>query len=109
MELTEDSLPFITGMGYRNKCDFIYDEFFQFNINDVIQFDEMKIFVKTDMLFDFIDRVMIKINKKFILYTHNSDLCIDINYNKLLNSEYLIKWYGQNVNINHPKLISIPI
>ena len=30
--LTAHSLPFITGMGYRHKCDFIYDEFYMFDI-----------------------------------------------------------------------------
>ena len=52
-KLTEGSLPFITGMGYRNKCDFIYDEFGKFDISNIDQFDGMKIFVKTDYLSEF--------------------------------------------------------
>ena len=59
MELTKDSLPFITGMGYRKICDFIYDEFYKVNITEVNQFDGMKIFVKTDFLFEFISKSML--------------------------------------------------
>ena len=109
MELTQDSLPFITGMGYRKICDYIYDEFYQFDINNIDQFDKMKIFVKTDFLFDFEFKILPKINKNFILYTHNSDLCIDNKYLSILNNDYLIKWYGQNINTIHDKLQSIPI
>jgi hypothetical protein len=109
MELTKDSLPFITGMGYRKKCDFIYDEFYQFDINKVNQFDGMKIFVKTDMLDDFKSIIIPNIKNKFILYTHNSDLSIDDSYLSIMNNDYLLKWYGQNINFFHDKLFSIPI
>jgi hypothetical protein len=109
MELTKDSLPFLTGMGYRNQCDFIYDEFYKFNIEIIDQFDGMKIFVKTDMLFEFESIILTKITKKFILYTHNSDLSIDDKYLKIINNDYLLKWYGQNINTHNYKLVSIPI
>lgn len=109
MELTKDSLPFISGMGYRKICDFVYDEFYKFNINEVIQFDDMKIFVKTDYLFEFIHYILPHINKKFVLYTHNSDQSIDNRHIGILNNNYLIKWFAQNVNIYNDKLFSIPI
>jgi len=109
MDLTKDSLPFITGMGYRKKCDFIYDEFYQFDINKVNQFDGMKIFVKTDMLNDFKSIILPNIKNKFILYTHNSDLSINDSYLSIMNNDYLLKWYGQNINFLHYKLFSIPI
>jgi hypothetical protein len=109
MDLTKDSLPFLTGMGYRKQCDFIYDEFYRFDIDQVEQFDGMKIFVKTDILFEFQSMVLIKIRKKFILYTHNSDLSIDDKYLQIINNDYLLKWYGQNINTYNDKLVSIPI
>ena len=109
MDLTKDSLPFITGMGYRKKCDFIYDEFYKFDINKVNQFDGMKIFVKTDMLNDFKSIILPNIKNKFILYTHNSDLSINDSYLSIMNNDYLLKWYGQNINFLHYKLFSIPI
>lgn len=103
------SLPYITGMGYRYLCDYKYDEFETFNIEHINQFDGMKIFVKTDYLIEFHNNVLNRINKKFYLYTHNSDLCIDNNYINILNNDYLIEWLGQNINIKHNKLKSIPI
>lgn len=106
---TEDSYPYITGMGYRKMCDYVYDEFYKFDIHRIIQFDNMKIFVKTDFLSEFEFRILPKINKNFILFTHNSDLSIDSKYLNILNNIYLVKWFGQNINIINPKLYSIPI
>lgn len=45
----------------------------------------------------------------YILVTHNGDEPIDSRYMPLLNDSNLIKWYGTNVCISHPKLQSIPI
>ena len=108
-KLTKHSLPFITGMGYRSMCDYIYDEFSKFNISEILQFHGMKIFIKTDFLYEFISNILIHINCDFIIYSHNSDLCIDNRYISILNNKHLIKWYAQNVNLVHEKLISIPI
>lgn len=60
--------------------------------------------------------------QKFILITHNSDGCItnnpkrydsgssnDIDINLLKIPDNLVKWYSQNVNVIHNKIISIPI
>lgn len=109
MELTKDSLPFITGMGYRKICDFIYDEFYKLNINEIEQFDSMKIFVKTDFLFEFIREVLPNITNKFFLYSHNSDECVDGRYSEIFDNEYLLTWFAQNVNIINDKVKSIPI
>jgi len=109
MLVTDDSTPFITGMGYRKNCDYIYDEFSKFTIDNINQFDGMKIFVKTDLLFEFESHILQKINKNFILYTHNSDLCIDSKYNSIIDNKFLLRWFGQNINTYHDKLESIPI
>lgn len=45
----------------------------------------------------------------FIIVTHNSDKHIDNQYLNYLNDDMLVKWYSQNVDLVHPKLISIPI
>ena len=41
---------------------------------------------------------------KFVLVTHNSDVNVTTP-----PSENVIKWFAQNVNIVHPKIVSIPI
>ncbi len=45
----------------------------------------------------------------FILITHNSDENIDSRYESLLYSNKIIKWYAQNVLLDHPKLHILPI
>jgi hypothetical protein len=45
----------------------------------------------------------------FKLITHNGDEPIDGRHMTILNHPLLIKWYGTNVCIEHPKLQSIPI
>lgn len=47
---------------------------------------------------------LIKTNKKVKVVTHNSDLNVEFTPPK-----NVIKWYSQNVNIKHPRIISIPI
>jgi len=43
-------------------------------------------------------------NKKFIVITHNSDANVDF-----APPDNVIKWYSQNVNIQHERIMSIPI
>lgn len=107
--MIEHSLPYISGMGYRHKCDFTYDEFFKFNPTTIEQFDGMKIFVKTDFLDEFFINIIPRIKKKIILYTHNSDLLITEKYIGILENQHILKWYGQNIGFKHKKLESIPI
>ena len=45
----------------------------------------------------------------FVLITHNSDEIINEKYESLLNSDKIIKWYAQNINIKHHKLHLLPI
>ena len=47
----------------------------------------------------------------FVLVTHNSDGEIknNIEVNKILNCNKLLKWYGQNICFEHPKLLFLPI
>jgi hypothetical protein len=47
--------------------------------------------------------------KPYVLVTHNGDQHIDGSHLSILNDPNLIRWFGQNVNIVHPKLESIPI
>lgn len=107
MNLTEDSLPFITGMGFRKKCDLVYDEFHKCKINDL--FNRCQIFIKTDLIHSFYTQILSKTNKNIIIFTHNSDLNIDNSHKYILECENLIIWYAQNVNFSHSKLKSIPI
>ena len=68
-----------------------------------------KIFVYTDILNFFFENVFPFIETKFTLISHNSDLGISSEYKKYLDSNKIIKWYGQNTTFSHKKIIQIPI
>lgn len=99
--------PYFTGMTFLNFCDFVLDEKTSFNPQQVK--NGSTIFVKTDYLGDFCNNYVPYIMVKFVLITHNSDLSIPGKYKNLLNNSNLIAWFGENVVVQHPKLVGIPI
>jgi hypothetical protein len=94
------------------------------NSSDNFNFDVSTnpiIFVKSDLLRDYIDDLL-KLEKKYsIITTSNDDICMpyvyfpckDIDtknkYDSLLNHKYLNKWYTKNPSILHEKLVPLPI
>jgi hypothetical protein len=101
------SFNFITGNNFKQKSHYYLDEF-GFGIIKKPAKDEIIIFfVKTDYIDVFFNRY--KPNTNFILITHNSDYHITKNHLNYLNDDFLVKWFAQNVDVNHPKLFSIPI
>lgn len=110
---TQDSLPYISGDGFRNFADFVYDlkadsDSSRFILAHAKSGDV--IFVQADRLGSFFSKVHRHIQVSYILLTHNSDDSIPGPYLRFLDDEKLIKWFGQNVEgAYHPKLIPIPI
>ena len=79
-------------------------------------FDGMSIYVCSDLLNFFVNNILHKINKMFVLVSGDSDLCVPVEalkaneIGKLLNSPYLIKWFLQNTQVQYnPKMIQMPI
>ena len=79
-------------------------------------FNGMSIYVCSDLLKFFVKNIFPKINKNFILVSGDSDLCVPreiLNvpeFNSIVNSPYLIKWFAQNTQIQeHSKIIQMPI
>jgi hypothetical protein len=75
-------------------------------------FDGMSIYVCSDLLNFFVNNILHKINKMFVLVSGDSDLCVPVEalkaneIGKLLNSPYLIKWFLQNTQVQYnPKMI----
>ena len=82
-----------------------------FEINEVNKYDNPKyIFCYTHCINILSDKI-IYLKNDFILITHNSDENIVNNKDieKIYNSNKLIKWYSQNLCINHNKLFFLPI
>ena len=100
-------MDFICGEHFKSLCDFSLDENgFNKIHQEKPQFKEPLFFVKTDYIFHFVNNFL---KEPVRLLTHNSDYCIDQKYIEILNDSRVISWYAQNINIEHPKLSSIPI
>lgn len=103
------SPPYITGDGFRAYCDFIFDK-----TNKKIDAAKVKegdaIFVQTEYLSRFFQRVHPKISTRYVLVTHNSDLPIPGGFAEYLDDPKILAWFGQNVeSCNHPKIHPLPI
>jgi hypothetical protein len=71
------------------------------------------IYVCTDALQNFAQNFLPQIATPFTLVSGDSDMLVnDItvpHIATILNSQYLIVWYAQNLSVNHPKLFHMPI
>ena len=105
---TSDSYPYVTGMGFRNRSHFIFDEFRQDGADNITH-DGQVVFIKTDLVPMFFANVMPKVKHSVKIITHNSAIGIDLNHLQFLDNRMVDYWYAQNANIRHEKLISIPL
>lgn len=106
--MRKSSSPYISGDTFRSICDFIIDEA-RIPFDPVHVQDGDIIFLNADFMNYFFSEVHQHIKSRYILVTHNSDCSIPGKYENYLDDERLIAWFGQNVNLVHPKLIPIPI
>ena len=79
-------------------------------------FNGMSIYVCSDLFHFFVNKILPKIKKTFILVTGDSDLCVprealtDKETFALLNYPYLLKWFIQNTQVqDNPKIVQLPI
>jgi len=99
----------VSGDSFRSYCDFAYDE-----LDRSLDPSSVKpgnvIFVKTDFLGEFFQKIHPKINSKYIIVSHNSDYGAPGNFKAYLDDEKLVAWFAQNVDgYVHKKLHPIPI
>ena len=78
--------------------------------------DGMSIYVCSDLLKYFVSYILPRIDKKFVLVTGDSDMCVpkealtEKDTYTLLKSAFLIKWFAQNTRIQESdKIIQMPI
>jgi hypothetical protein len=116
----------ITGEKIQQCCDIYLGKSEDFNYNPIIKNQNNK-HICIDNISDYydnpclifcyshrIDQLALKIcyfKNQFILVTHNSDQNIEPteNVNKILSSNNLKKWYGQNLCFHSDKLHMLPI
>lgn len=67
------------------------------------------LFVYTHLIPYFKKWIATRLNKPFILISHNSDHAVTIEDIDLLNHPRLVNWFAQNAEICHSKLSALPI
>jgi hypothetical protein len=67
------------------------------------------LFVYTHILDFFFYEIYPLLKHSFVLVTHNSDYGISEKYERFIAEGKIIKWFAQNVEYDHPKLVPIPI
>jgi hypothetical protein len=108
VDATDDSYPYVTGMGFRNRCHLIFDEFLK-EQSSQISTEGQVVFVKSDFIQTFFSEILPTIQHRIKIVTHNSAIGIDNRFLEFLNHPKILKWYAQNANVYHPKLQSIPL
>jgi hypothetical protein len=101
----DHSYPYLTGNGFSVQCQYVWN-YDGFKINPNYKFLNW-VYVKTDHIHDFFNTV--KLKEPFVLLTGNSDLSINESHLKFINDSRVLFWFGQNVEIEHPKVKTIPI
>lgn len=101
------SYPYVTGDGFRNFADHIYD-----NICTVFAPEKVKekdvIFVGDSTIKKFLTEIHPKIKSSYILVTHNGDAMVDQEVFSLIDGK-ILKWYGINILVSYPKVVPIPL
>jgi len=111
------SYPYISGDTFRAFCDFIIDET-NVSFDPLAVKDGDIIFLNPDP-FDkrkygkighFFNVIHPQIQSRYILVTHNSLFSFPGKYERFLDDEKLIAWFGKNLDkTNHPKACPLPI
>ena len=120
---------YVSRYGIMHKCDFYSNDSFKFNNhNNQHNINYLNVMFSNNTLFDgaiiyipnihmdiFILKYLNKINKMFILVSGIDDTSFPDNnitqnmVNLLINNQYLIKYFSENLLIKHPKIYNIPI
>ncbi len=103
---------YLSGNAFKNICKYSSGHYssareHHFNFKVRKDLDNNYVFVKTEYIPTFFE--YIHLDFPFKIITHNSDEAIDHRFLKYLDNPLVQEWYGQNINIEHEKLRSIPI
>ena len=100
---------------WRNVNIYALNEFFR-KLSQKRGDNVIKLFIYTHILAPFVEFVLDKLDRKleYVLYLHNSDHPLDINYKRMLVKPFIRHVYAQNIDypINEPgaeKLTALPI
>ncbi len=101
------SYPYVTGDGFRQLADHIYDEAKTDFNPDVVKPGQI-IFLGNSRIKNFFKEFNGKIKADYVLISHNGDENVDQEAVGLMD-ERVKRWYGINVVVKHPKVVPIPL
>lgn len=119
--LRASSAPFISGDTFRSFADHIFDETTELEGPDsvktrdaVFEPTDVKfgdvVFVKGDLLEQFLLKKHPQIMHPYVLICHNSDEKMPGEFARFLEDDKILEWFAQNVEeYAHPKLTNLPI
>ncbi len=101
------SLPFVTGDGFRELADHIFDDLaVTLNPADIQVGDT--VFVGDSLIQKFLETIHPHIVGTYTLITHNGDAVVDQTVFERARDK-VTTWYGINVIYSHPQIIPIPL
>lgn len=101
-------IQFVRGSAFRALAKHTYDEFGKMESGESVQQGDI-VFVKTELLDAFVEKIHPTISSAYILITHNSDNPSPGQFEYLLEDPKIAHWFGQNQSMTHPKFTGIPI
>lgn len=101
-----NNYPYISGDGFRNLAQHVYDESSDFNPKEVETGDI--IFLNPDFIVSYFKDRHPHIKNKYILITQNSDLGIEKKHTDYIDDK-IAHWFAKNVLHGHEKITPIPI
>ncbi|OIO19913.1 MAG: hypothetical protein COY69_00860 [Candidatus Magasanikbacteria bacterium CG_4_10_14_0_8_um_filter_32_14] len=101
------SLPFITGDGFRNIADYIFDDTLKNVVPEKVKEGQI-IFVGDSNIKRYFREIHNLIKVKYIIITHNGDEFVDKDIIKMMD-EKIIHWYGINIDICNDLVTPLPI
>jgi len=102
------SYPYMSGDSFRTLAQHVYgDPDIRLDPASVKKGDV--VFVKADKVADFMRDVHPRIGERYVAISHNSDAIIDASWLPYFDDPKVIRWFGQNATVSHPKLVPLPI
>jgi len=102
------SFPYISGDTFRNIAQFYVDETRTPIDPDDVKYGDI-IFIQTRMKEFFFKVIHPLIKTRYILISHNCFSNATEQFAHMLDDEKLIAWFAKNIDIDHPKLLPIPL
>jgi hypothetical protein len=99
--------PYVTGDGFRALADHIYDDQSR-NFRPLAVKEKDIVFLGNSRIKEFLNSFHKEIKNRYILVSQNGDENIDDEAVRLIDDK-IIRWFGINVIVKHPKVVPLPI